>query len=107
MNLRKRVAVPIVATIMGIAPPASAVPAERVYQGVTFQAEASGSTINLTILNALTGATGNWANVEYLKAFEIKDIGNVTGASLAGWNSYDDQVLAHSAGSTSSGDMGV
>ncbi|MDQ5941242.1 MAG: hypothetical protein QG572_55 [Pseudomonadota bacterium] len=50
------------------------------FQGVTFNTWAVDSdTLGLSILNA-TAATGNWAGAGFLKAFEIKDIGNVTNA---------------------------
>ena len=64
------------------------------YQGVTFETMAvDGDTLRLSILNA-TNATGDWTGINYLKAFEIKDIGNVTGATLAGWSTSVDKGLA-------------
>jgi len=55
------------------------------FQGVTFETMAlDADTLQLSVLNA-TSATGNWTGINYLKAFELKDIGNVTGATLAGW----------------------
>ena len=77
------------------------------YQGVTFGTFASGNTLTLIIQNALTGGTDNWANVNYLKAFEIKGIGDVTGATLTGWNSTVDQGLASAAGCTTGGTPGA
>ena len=53
------------------------------YQGVTFNTYALDSdTLKLEILDA-TSATGNWTGVNFLSAFEIKDIGTVTGATIA------------------------
>lgn len=53
------------------------------FQNVTFNSYAvDNDTLKLEILNA-TAATGDWAGINFLKAFEIKDIGNVTGASIA------------------------
>jgi hypothetical protein len=65
------------------------------FQGVTFETEAAGNTLTLSITNALTGATGNWSNIAWFRNFEIKDIGNVTGATLAGWTTNLDDNLAN------------
>lgn len=55
------------------------------FQGVTFETLAlDADTLQLTISNA-TNATGDWTGIHFLKAFEIKGIGDVTSASLAGW----------------------
>ena len=62
------------------------------FQGVTFETEASGDNLTLTITNALTGGTGNWSDIAFLKAFEIKDIGTVTSATLAGWANSDNAL---------------
>lgn len=52
------------------------------FQGVTFNTWAVDSdTLGLSIVNA-TAATGNWSGINFLSAFEIKGIGNVTGASV-------------------------
>ena len=52
------------------------------YQGVTFETLALDSdTLRLTIYDA-TAATGNWDGVNFLNAFEIKDVGNVTNAQI-------------------------
>ena len=77
------------------------------YQGVTFGTLASGSTLQLTITNALSGGTGNWANINYLSAFEIKGIGDVTGATLAGWTANVTNGLASAAGCTTGGTPGA
>ncbi len=76
------------------------------YQGVTFQTMAvDADTLQLSILNA-TNATGNWTGINYLKAFELKDIGNVTGATLAGWSTSVDNGLA-AFGCTTGGTTGA
>lgn len=55
------------------------------FQDVTFITEdLGGGHLRLTINNALNG-TGNWADINYIKAFALNDIGPVTGASLAGF----------------------
>ena len=77
------------------------------WQGVTFQTLASGNTLTLNITNALTGATGNWADVGFLKGFEIKGIGDVTGATLAGWTTSIDNGLSSHAGCTTGGTPGA
>jgi len=76
------------------------------FQGVTFETQALDSdTLQLTISNALN-ATGDWTGINYLKAFELKDIGNVTGATLAGWSTSVDNGLA-AFGCTTGGTTGA
>ena len=85
-----------------------------VFQNVTFDINAvDADTFTLAITNA-ENANGDWAGVSALKAFEIKDIGNVTGvtmrntsysfASFAGGN-VDNGVSA-SLGCTTGGTNG-
>jgi hypothetical protein len=63
------------------------------FQGVTFETAALDSdTLQLTITNALN-ATGDWAGIQFLKSFEIKGIGNVAAAGLAGWSTTVDHGL--------------
>jgi hypothetical protein len=64
------------------------------FQGVTFETQALDSdTLQLTISNALN-ATGDWTGIGFLKAFEIKNIGNVAAASLSGWSATVDHGLS-------------
>ena len=86
-----------------------------VFQNVTFDINAVDSdTFTLAITNA-ENATGDWAGVSALKAFEIKDIGNVTGVtmrsssySFASWASgnVDNGVSASGLGCTTGGTPG-
>lgn len=82
----------IVSAVIGLASPAGA--NTLTFQGVTFETLASGNTLQLTITNALSGGTGNWTDINYLQAFEIKNVGDVTGATLSGWSTTVDQGLA-------------
>jgi len=76
------------------------------YQGVTFETMAlDADTLQLSVLNA-TSATGDWTGINYLKAFELKEIGNVTGATLAGWSVSVDNGLA-AFGCTTGGTNGA
>lgn len=76
------------------------------FQGVTFETLAvDADTLQLSILNA-THATGDWTGINYLAAFELKDIGNVTAASLSGWSVTVDNGLAAS-GCTTGGTTGA
>ena len=76
------------------------------FQGVTFETMAlDADTLQLSVLNA-TSATGDWTGINYLKAFELKDIGNVTGATLAGWSVSVDNGLA-AFGCTTGGTNGA
>lgn len=85
MKLRELALAAVVALMAGFVTPATA--NSLTYQGVTFQTFSSGNTLTLIIANALSGGSGNWANINYLNAFEIKGVGDVTGATLAGWSS--------------------
>ncbi len=81
MKLRKLVLLPVAAAAIAFGAPAIA--NSLLFQGVTFQTQALDSdTLQLSILNA-THATGDWSGVDFLKAFEIKGIGSVTGANVA------------------------
>lgn len=54
------------------------------YQDVTFTTtDLGGGVMSLQITGA-TSASGNWTGVKYLGAFELKDIGNVTSATVTG-----------------------
>jgi hypothetical protein len=105
VKLRNLALSSIAAVVMAFVTPATA--NTLTFQGVTFETLASGNSLQLTITSALTGGTGNWANVNYLKAFEIKDIGNVTGATLAGWTTNVNNGLANAAGCTTGGTPGA
>ena len=65
------------------------------FQGVTFTTTAVDSdTLELTIDNALS-ATGDWSGIQYLKSFELKDIGSISSATLAGWTFSANELNAH------------
>ncbi len=79
MSLKKALS----ALALGLAFASSASANTLTYQGVTFNTWAIDTdSMGLSILNA-TSATGNWAGVSFLKAFEIKGIGDVTGATIS------------------------
>ncbi len=104
MKLSRTLLAASIATSLFAAVPASA--NTLTWQGVTFETMAlDADTLKLTILNA-TNATGDWTGINYLKAFELKDIGNVTGATLAGWYSTVDNGLA-AFGCTTGGTNGA
>ena len=96
---------PVAAVMMASVTPATA--NTLTFQGVTFETLASGNMLQLTITNALTGGTGNWTDIGYLKAFEIKGIGDVTGATLAGWSVNVDKGLSSNSGCTTGGTPGA
>ena len=105
MRLRRLVLATFAAAVVTFVTPAAA--NTLTFQGVTFETFASGNTLQLIITNALNGGTGNWADVNYLKAFEIKNIGDVTGATLAGWTTNVTNGLASTAGCTTGGTPGA
>jgi hypothetical protein len=76
------------------------------FQGVTFETQAQDAdTLTLSVTNALN-ATGNWTNIAWFRNFEIKNVGNVTGATLAGWTVNVDDNLAN-AGCSGGNQMGA
>src|SRR5436190_4092671 len=104
MNLSRTLVSAAIAAAAFAASPAGA--NTLTYQGVTFETMAlDADTLQLSILNA-TSATGDWTGINYLKAFELKDIGNVTGATLAGWSVSVDNGLA-AFGCTTGGTTGA
>ena len=71
------------ALALGLAFVSSASANTLTYQGVTFNTWAiDADSMGLSILNA-PSATGNWTGVSFLKAFEVKGIGDITGASIS------------------------
>ena len=73
------------------------------FQGVTFDTVAlDGDTLELTIDNALS-ATGDWTGIQYLNAFEIKNIGTITGATLTDWSESSNELNAHGCTGGSAG----
>jgi len=96
MKLRKLVLLPAAAAAIAFG--TSAIANSLTFQGVTFETQAvDADTLQLSILNA-TSATGDWTGVDFLKAFEIKDIGTVTFASVVSgpgsWTSDVNHGLA-------------
>ena len=104
MNLSSTLVSAAIAAAAFAASPAGA--NSLTYQGVTFETMAlDADTLQLSVLNA-TSATGDWTGINYLKAFELKEIGNVTGATLAGWSVSVDNGLA-AFGCTTGGTNGA
>ena len=76
------------------------------FQGVHFDLSITGggSTLTLTVSSA-TGATGDWATANGFAAFEVANVGNVTGLTTPGWTNLDNQLSANgcAAGQTNGG----
>ena len=71
----------VAAMAMAIGAPAAASNSLS-FQGVTFETLALGDgTLQFSILGA-TGATGNWTGIRYLEAFQFKNLGDLTGATI-------------------------
>lgn len=78
----------VVAALSFAALPAVAADNSLTYQGVTFNTYALGAnTLQLEILNA-DDASGDWTGVNWLAAFEIKDIGTIAAATISGPGSF-------------------
>ena len=99
-----------VAALAIAALPAAAADNSLTWQGVTFNTTVINSnTLQLDILNA-TSASGDWTGVNYIAAFEIKDIGDVTSATISGPGSFAANVsngLNASVGCQSGGTNGA
>jgi hypothetical protein len=68
------------------------------YQDVTFNMAINGSgNLNLNIVNAL-GATGDWAGIDFLKAFQINNYGDASGLSVLGWTPEPGGLSAGGSG---------
>ena len=111
MKLRKLV-LPA-AAVAAIAFGTPAIANTLTFQSVTFETQALDSdTLRLSILNA-TSATGDWSGITHLKAFELKDIGTVTGATITSgpglgtWTtSFDSGLAANALGCNTGGTNG-
>lgn len=81
------------AAVIGLASSMSAMASNSLtFQGVTFSTYAVDSnTLQLTIDNA-NAATGDWAGVQYLKAFSLKGIGDFTSATVVSGPSFSSIV---------------
>lgn len=118
MKLKKSV-LPAMALILASVGAAPAAANTLTFQGVTFETIAlDADTLQLTIDNVLSGPSGtdNWLNVAWLGAFEIKDIGTVTGATLDGWSginltgwtpTVDNGLAANAVGCNTGGTPGA
>jgi hypothetical protein len=75
------------------------------FQGVTFTTTyVSTSSFTLLIEDALTGGTGNWANVDQLQALSIKGFGDFTTATVVPAGTFSPNEL--NANFCSGGDSG-
>jgi hypothetical protein len=104
MELRKLGLAPLAAAMLAFGTPAIANNA-LTFQDVTFQTAAVDSdTMSFTILNALN-ATGDWADINYIAAFQFKDIGNVTGGTVtpSGFTFSDFELNANGCAGGDSG----
>jgi len=73
------------------------------FQGVTLETLSKpGNVLELTIINA-NHATGNWSGVQFLEAFEIKNVGNVTGATITPNDMTDYNKELNNKGCTGGG----
>src|SRR6266850_7334695 len=74
------------------------------FQNVTFGLNEVGGNVQLTIDNALN-ATGDWSDIMYMNAFEVKNLGTVSSMTLANWTNRDNSLSANgcSNGNTSGG----
>jgi hypothetical protein len=87
------------AMIVAVAPPSRA--ASLTFQGVTFTvATVDANTFSLS-MSGLQSASGDWAGIEGIRAFGLKDIGSfaATTLSLTNWTVGNSELSA----STSSG----
>src|SRR5687768_7934921 len=66
------------------------------FQGVTFGLTDLGSgSLQFTINNAVSGGTGDWADITHIQNFQWKSIGSGTTMSLTGWNVNNSELGAN------------
>ena len=74
------------------------------FQGVTFGLTDLGSgSLQFTINNAVSGGTGDWADITHIQNFQWKSIGSGTTMSLTGWNVNNSELGANACDGGSSG----
>ncbi|MDZ4733696.1 MAG: PEP-CTERM sorting domain-containing protein, partial [Nitrospirota bacterium] len=78
---------------------------QLIFQDVTFDLNVVGGNLVLGISAGATAPSGDWAGINGLAAFEVKNIGDVSGLSTTGWTVYDTALGANGCinGSTSGG----
>ena len=113
MKLGKLALAPIAAAAaMAFGTPATA--NSLLFQGVTFETtNLGGGMLELSILNAVSGGTGNWANISFLRGLEFKfaDPAIVTAATIAplgNWTTtVEDGLAANTLGCGTGGTPGA
>jgi len=98
--MKKMIIAAALATGLGLSPTGASA-ATLTFQDVTFTTDVTSvanGTFTLTIDNLLTGATGNWANVNWLSAFDVRD--STFGQSITGGT-------ATYLGNTTNGEVGT
>jgi len=80
------------------------------FQDVTFTLNVVAGDLKLGISAGATAPSGDWAGINGLAAFEVKNVGNVTFSNsspvaLGGWTYFDNQLSANGcmSGQTSGG----
>jgi len=77
------------------------------FQNVTFDLNVinAGATLEFKVTVGAGGPTGDWTGANGFAAFEIKNIGTVTGLGLSGWSVTDNSLSANGCvnGNTSGG----
>ena len=73
------------------------------FQNVTFGlVDNGGGSLTFTIANALN-ATGDWAGIQSLSDFHLRDLGSVSNLTLTGWSVTDNQLNANGCAGGASG----
>jgi hypothetical protein len=102
LNMKKMIIAAALATGLGLSLTGASA-GTLTFQDVTFTTNVTSvadGTFTLTIDNLLTGATGNWANVNYFSAFDVRDAG---GAITGGTATYLGNLTVGQLGTQVSG----
>lgn len=75
------------------------------FQDVTFDLNIVAGDLVLGVSSGAGGPSGDWTGINGFAAFEVKDVGTVSGLAVTGWTSYDTALGANGCinGNTSGG----
>jgi hypothetical protein len=103
--MRLKTALTVMALSIAMTPPAWA--NSLTFQGVTFGLTDLGSgSLQFTINNALSGGTGDWADITHIQNFQFKNIGATTMSFLPNWSVNNLELNANVGGSGTACDGG-
>jgi len=75
------------------------------FQGVTWTTTAvNATTMTIRIQNAVTGGTGDWASIQFIKALAVKNVGTISSATITPAGTFSaNELNASGCGGGASG----